>query len=203
MLVRALPRGPLVDIALPSATPRTAPRRVAREVLLVGVGVLLLALSAHLAIRLPFSPVPITGQTFAVLLLSAAYGWRRGTLTVLAYLAAGFAGAPVFAAVATTVTYGYLVGFVAAALVVGWLAEHGWDRSLPAVIVPMLLGEVAIYACGLTWLARFTGWDHVVALGLTPFLIGDALKLLAAVLLLPAAWLLTRRMLGNTTPTAS
>jgi len=80
---------------------------------------------------------------------------------------------------------------------VGWLAERGWDRTLPRSIIAMLAGEAAIYLCGLAWLARFVGWDHVITLGLTPFIPGDTIKLLAAALLLPAAWRGVRALLGR------
>lgn len=202
MLSHENQRGALVDalVARGAAQGRSGPTTltdVAREAALALIGVVTLALSAHVIIPLPFTPVPITGQTFAVLLLAGAYGARRGLASVVLYLLAGAAGLPVFAAVPGIATYGYLAGFALAAVVVGWLAQRGWDRSLPASIAAMLAGEVAIYACGLTWLARFVGWEHVVALGLAPFLVGDALKLLAAALLLPAAWFATRRMLGQ------
>jgi biotin transport system substrate-specific component len=168
-----------------------------REALLVGAGVALLALAAHLRILLPFTVVPITGQTFAVLLLGAAYGWRRGGVTVALYLAAGLAGLPVFADVAGLATAGYLVGFLLAAVVVGWLAERGWDRHSVTALAALLAGEVVIYACGLPWLARFVGWQHVIAAGLLPFLPGDALKLVAAALVLPAAWQAVRMVRGR------
>ncbi|MEO7003740.1 MAG: biotin transporter BioY [Ktedonobacterales bacterium] len=170
-----------------------------REVALAFVGAAVLAISAQLIIPLPNTPVPITGQTFAVLLIGAAYGWRRGAVAVALYLTLGTAGLPVFAAIPGAASYGYLAGFFVAAVVVGWLAEHGWDRSLPRALVAMLLGEVVIYACGLLWLAAYLGWNWRLALtfGLTPFLIGDALKLLAAALVLPAAWWVTRRALGT------
>lgn len=190
-------RGALVDVLVARPTQSTLAARVAREVALGLLGVLLLALSARVILPLPFTPVPITGQTFAVLLIATAYGWRRGLATVAAYLVAGAAGLPVFAAVPGVATYGYLVGFALAAVVVGWLAERGWDRSLRTSVPAMLAGEIAIYACGLAWLSRFVGWSHVVAFGLTPFLIGDALKLLAAALLAPAAWYAARRALGQ------
>jgi biotin transport system substrate-specific component len=170
---------------------------MAREAVLLGAGVVTLALCAHVIIPLPFTPVPVTGQTFGVLLLAAAYGMRRGLATIALYLLAGAAGLPVFAPGANIASYGYLAGFALAAIVVGWLAERGWGRTLPTAIAAMLAGEVAIYACGLAWLARFVGWNAVFAMGLYPFLIGDAYKLVAAALLLPAAWLVTRRTLGQ------
>jgi biotin transport system substrate-specific component len=152
------------------------------------------ALMAHLSIPLPFTPVPITGQTFAVLLCGALLGARLGTASMLLYITEGAAGLPVFApGVKGAATYGYLAGFVVAAFVVGWLADRGWTRDLPHAIAAMVLGEVAIYAFGLLWLARFVPASQVLALGLFPFLIGDAIKLAMAAAVLPAGWRLSRR----------
>jgi biotin transport system substrate-specific component len=145
-------------------------------------------LMAHIAIPLPFTPVPITGQTFAVLLCGALLGARLGTASMLAYLAEGIIGLPVFAVAPGAASYGYLAGFVVAAFVVGWLADRGWTKDLPRTVVAMIAGEVAIYIFGLAWLARFVPASQVLALGLFPFLIGDALKLLAAAAVLPAGW---------------
>jgi len=200
MLSQGTQRGTLVDVLVARRVASGQPAVsavVAREGALALVGVVALALSAHIIIPLPFTPVPITGQTFAVLLLAAAYGARRGLASVALYLLAGAAGLPVFAAVPGVASYGYLAGFALAAVVVGWLAERGWGRTLPTSIAAMLVGEVAIYAFGLLWLARFVGWGQVLALGLAPFVVGDAYKLLAAALLLPAAWLAVRRTLGQ------
>jgi biotin transport system substrate-specific component len=203
MLSQVNRRGALVDVlvargAVADAQPgRAALATVAREAALAVVGVVALTLSAYVIIPLPYTPVPITGQTFAVLLLAAAYGARRGLASVALYLLAGAAGLPVFAAVPGIASYGYLAGFALAAVAVGWLAQRGWDRTFPLSIAAMLAGEVAIYLCGLLWLARFVGWGHVIALGLIPFLLGDSLKLLAAALLLPAVWFGTRRILGQ------
>jgi biotin transport system substrate-specific component len=165
--------------------------------LIVG-GSLVVALAAQASIRLPFSPVPVTGQTLAVLLVGALLGSRRGALSIIAYLFHGFAGLPVFAggasglAYATGPTGGYLAGFVAAAFVVGWLAERGWDRHVLTAALAMALGSVALYACGLTWLSLFVG-RQAPALGLAPFVAGDVLKLILASLLLPSGWKLVRR----------
>jgi len=150
------------------------------------------ALMAHIAIPLPFTPVPITGQTFAVLLTGAALGARLGTASMLAYIAEGVIGLPVFAAAPGAASYGYLAGFVVAALIIGWFADRGWTRDLPHTVVAMIAGEVAIYVFGLIWLARFVGVSQVLALGLFPFLIGDAIKLAAAAVVLPAGWRLSR-----------
>jgi biotin transporter BioY len=201
MLSHGSQRGALVDIILArggATQPAPSPLALAaRETALAVIAVVALALSAQVIIPLPFTPVPITGQTFAVLLIAAAYGARRGLASIALYLLAGVAGLPVFAAVPGIASYGYLAGFALAAVVVGWLADRGWTRSLPTSIAAMLAGEVAIYACGLLWLARFVGWQHVIAFGLAPFLIGDTFKLVAAALLLPAVWYATRRALGE------
>lgn len=161
---------------------------------LILAGSVVVALAAQLAVRLPFSPVPVTGQTLAVLLVAALWGSKRGSLAVLAYLLEGLLGLPVFAgglsgpAVLAGPTGGYLIGFVAAAFCVGRLAEQGWDRRIITTALAMALGNAVIYAAGLAWLAILVGRDHVLALGLYPFLPGDLLKLILAALLLPAGW---------------
>jgi biotin transport system substrate-specific component len=172
---------------------------VGREVALMLGGSLLIALAAQLRVVLPFSPVPITGQTFAVLLLGALYGSTRGPATVMTYLALGGLGLPVFAGVtfglATLVgpTGGYLVGFVAAAFVVGFLSERGWDRKPWSAAVSMLIGSGLIYVVGVLWLSRFVGWPAVLSTGVLPFLAGDALKIALATVLLPVGWKLIGR----------
>ncbi len=164
------------------------------DVAWVAGGTLFIALSAQLAIPLPFSPVPATGQTLAVLLMGALLGSRRGSLCLLAYLAEGVLGLPVFAGATAGLarlvgpTGGYLVGFLAAVFLVGMLAERGWDRRVGTTFLAMLLGNVVIYAFGLPWLARFVGGEMVLALGLLPFIPGDLLKLLLATMLLPWGW---------------
>ena len=171
-----------------------------RDALLVLACTGLMALSAQVTIRL--LPVPITGQTFVVLLTGAALGRTRGVAVMLAYIAEGLAGLPVFANTASAwtpnasfgvpaimgPTAGYLAGFVAAAFVTGWLAEKGWDRVPWRWAVAMLLGNLAIYVPGLLVLQSFVGPDRVFALGLQPFLVGDILKLLLAAAALPAVW---------------
>jgi biotin transport system substrate-specific component len=150
-------------------------------------------LMAHVAIPLPFTPVPITGQTFAVLLCGALLGARLGTASMLLYVTEGMVGLPVFAAApATAATYGYLAGFVAAAFVVGWFADFGWTRDLPRTVLAMIAGEAAIYFFGLLWLAHFVPESKVLDFGLYPFLIGDAIKLAAAAIVVPAGWRLSR-----------
>ncbi len=156
---------------------------------------LVIALSAQVAIQLPFSPVPITGQTMAVLLVGALLGSRRGALAVLAYIAEGLAGLPVFAGGAAGLTRlfgptgGYLVGFVAAAFLVGWLAERGWDRRFGTTLAAMTLGNLVIYGVGAVWLAVFVGGvSRAWSLGVVPFLPGDAIKIVLAAVLLPGGW---------------
>ncbi len=149
-------------------------------------------LMAHIAIPLPFTPVPITGQTFAVLLCGAILGARLGTASMLLYITEGALGLPVFAAAPGAATYGYLAGFAAAALIVGWFADIGWTQDLPRTIVAMIAGEVAIYFFGLLWLAHLVPASKVLDFGLYPFLIGDAIKLAAAAVVLPAGWRLSR-----------
>jgi len=168
------------------------------KLVLVLVGSALIALAAQVRIPLPFSPVPVTGQTFAVLLVAAALG-RLGLASVIAYLAEGAIGLPVFAGggsgVATMVgpTGGYLIGFALAAAVVGSAAERGWDRHLATALMAMLLGEIAIYVCGLAWLARFALPVPLLDAGLLPFIPGDLFKMVLAALALPSAWRLVRR----------
>ncbi|MCB0154061.1 MAG: biotin transporter BioY [Anaerolineae bacterium] len=165
---------------------------IARDVALVVGGSLLLALIAQ--IQIPLYPVPITGATFGVLLIGALLGSRRGALAMLTYLGWGALGLPVFANAASGVatffgpTAGYLVGYVPAAFLVGWLCERGWDRSLWLAAVAMLLGNIVIYACGIYWLAGLVGWDRVLPLGLYPFIPGDILKIALAAWALPTGW---------------
>lgn len=161
---------------------------------LILAGSVAVAIAAQMAVRLPFSPVPVTGQTLAVLLVAALLGSKRGSVAVLAYLLEGLLGLPVFAgglsgpAILTGPTGGYLIGFVPAAFGVGRLAELGWDRRVVTTALAMALGNALIYGAGLAWLAGFVGRDHVWALGLYPFLPGDLAKLILATLFLPAGW---------------
>jgi biotin transport system substrate-specific component len=171
-----------------------------RDTTLILAASLLLAALAQVEIPLPFTPVPITGQTFGVLLIGAALGSRRGAASVLAYLAEGALGLPFFAggagglSVLTGATAGYLVGFVAAAYIVGVLAERGLDRTFRTSLVPFLIGTVVIYAFGVAWLSTILGsLGEALRFGMLPFLFGDAIKLLAASLALPASWRLVRR----------
>lgn len=182
-------RAVLMDYAWPGAG-------LWREAALVIGGAALMAVCSRL--ELPLQPVPITGQTFGVMLVGALLGSRRGTVSMLTYLGLGAVGLPVFAGGAAGLarfagpTAGYLAGFVVATAVVGWLSERGWDRRTWTTIVAMVLGMLPIYLLGLAWLSRFVGWGQVVAAGLLPFLAGDALKIGLAALSLPMGWRLVR-----------
>ena len=156
-------------------------------------GSLILAISSNLKVYTAISPVPITGQTFAVLMLASLLGARRGVTTILAYIAGGIAGLPFFAggigpAVLAGPTGGYLVGFAAAAYVVGRLAEIGWDRRVSTTIAAMFIGEVVLYAFGVCWFAAMTNFRVAIATGLYPFLIGDIMKIALAAAVLPSGW---------------
>ncbi|MFK8079983.1 MAG: biotin transporter BioY [Granulosicoccus sp.] len=167
-----------------------------RGVTVVLIGSFLLTVSAKLSI--PFLPVPMTLQTLVVLCLGMVLGPRLGAAAVLAYLAQGAMGLPVFAgtpekgigiAYMLQHTGGYLVGFVVAAFVVGLLAQRRWDRSMLTTIAAMLIGNAIIYAFGLFWLGTLIGWDKpVLALGMTPYLLGDLAKILIAAAVLPTLW---------------
>ena len=194
------------DEASPAAT------RAVRNVILAVLGSLFVAICAQ--VQVPLWPVPVTGQTFAVLVVGMAFGWRLGGATLLLYLAEGLVGLPVFAkfaagpGVLAGPTGGYLVGFVVAAAVIGYLAQRGWDRNVWRTAAAMLIGNVVLYIPGLIWLGMFyagpgaqfvanTGATMAagaaIAGGLTPFLLGDALKLALAAALFPAAWRLVSK----------
>jgi biotin transport system substrate-specific component len=167
-----------------------------RGMVLAVAGTALLTISAK--IQIPFYPVPMTMQTFVVLALGMAYGWRLGAATLLLYMAEGALGLPVFAgtpekgiglAYMMGGTGGYLIGFVLAAAVCGWLAERGWDRNVAWTALAMVIGNAVIYIPGLLWLGTLFGWDKpILEWGLTPFLLGDLTKLALAAAVLPLAW---------------
>jgi biotin transport system substrate-specific component len=175
---------------------RALPRSRVVEVLLVVAAAALTALAAQWRIYLPFTPVPITGQTFAVLLTGAALGWRLGAGAQMLYVAVGAAGAPVFSnasggiEVITGATGGYLIGFVFAAALVGWMAEHRQDRTFPTMFTAFMLGSAVIYLFGVGGLMSFAGMSPSGAFeaGVVPFLFGDLIKASAAGLVLPGAW---------------
>ena len=164
------------------------------DIAVILAGSFLIGLSARVQFLLPFSPVPVTGQTFAVLVVGALLGARRGSLAVLAYILEGAAGMPVFAfgggfAVLLGPTGGYLIGFIPAAYVTGLLAERGWDRRIGTMVLAMILGDAVIYAFGLFWLTCLMGAsEKVLTAGLYPFIPGDVLKIALAAVLLPSGW---------------
>jgi len=172
-----------------------------RNVLLVLSFTILIALSARISLAIPWSSVPITGQTFAILLTGALLGSRLGALSVLAYLAEGAMGLPVFAygggiAYFMGPTAGFLIGFVPMAFVVGYLCEQGWDRRPWTAVLAFLAGSVVLYIFGLSWLARFVPADSLLSAGLYPFIPGDLTKIALAAVALPSGWALMNRVRG-------
>lgn len=185
-----------------AASPTRVRSRTAWRVLLAFAGSWLVALLAQIEIPLPFTPVPITGQTLGVLLVGASLGAGLGGVSMLLYLAQGAIGLPFFSGGDSGVEFlrlsaatgGYLWGFVLAAAVVGALAERKWDRSVRSSIGAMFLGEVVLYAVAIPWLmqALDVSLSRALELGLAPFVVGDTIKLLAAAGLLPLAWRVVR-----------
>ncbi len=169
-----------------------------RDALLIVGFSLFTALTARVAIPLPFTPVPITGQTLGVLLTAALLGSRRGALAMALYVAEGAAGLPVFAFGASGLrvvlgpTGGYLLGFVVAAWVVGLLCERGLDRRLHTSVLAMAIGNFVIYLFGASWLSGFVGFQAALVQGVLPFLVGDAVKIALAAAAMPGAWLFLR-----------
>ena len=174
------------------------------NILLVLAGTGFVALAAQVSISLPFTPVPITGQTFAVLLVGTSLGALLGLASLGLYLFVGTLGAPVYADhqhgwdVITGPTGGYIIGFVVAAALAGSLAERRWDRHFNSAVAAMLSGNVVIYLFGLPWLAAKidSGLEDTLEAGLYPFVVGDLIKLYLAGALLPAAWALVKRFKG-------
>ena len=184
-----------------------------RHIALVCIGAAFIALTANLTVWLPNNPVPITGQTLAVLLVGGALGFRRGLLSIALYLVLGFF-LPVYAGHAHGLNTivgigpgglvmgalgGYLIGFLLAAALVGRLAELGWDRHIPGAVGAMVIGEIVIYLVGVPWLAVAAGFSPQQAIdkGLMPFVFGDLLKLAIAAVLFPSAWWLVGRRADN------
>jgi len=171
-------------------------QRWVRNIVVVLIGTAFLALSAKISV--PFYPVPMTLQTLVVLSIGMLLGPRLGALTIIAYLAQGAMGLPVFQgtpekgiglAYMMGPTGGYLIGFVVAAFVVGLLAQRHWDRSPISTIAAMFIGNAVIYAFGLVWLGSLLGWDKpILAWGMQPFLVGDFVKILIAAAVLPLLW---------------
>ncbi|WP_170564669.1 biotin transporter BioY [Ruegeria atlantica] len=176
--------------------PREGTALRVKQVVLVALGILALAIAAK--IKVPMWPVPITMGTFAVLTIGTAYGTRLGLATMLGYLLIGALGFDVFAGSSAEkfgLTYmmggtgGYLVGYLLATVLLGALAARGWDRSFGKMALALVLANVVIYLPGLLWLGQLYGWDQpILQWGLTPFLVGDAIKLVLAALLIPGLW---------------
>ncbi len=172
-----------------------------KNVLLAIAGSLILWACAK--IQVPFYPVPVTMTTFAVLMIAMVYGWKLGTATILLYLAEGAAGLPVFAgtpekgigiAYMMGGTGGYLIGYVFAVALCGWLAERNWDKNVVTTAIAMLLGNIVLYIPGLLWLGILFGWDKpILEWGLIPFIPGDLLKLALAAVTLPLIWRIVRK----------
>jgi biotin transport system substrate-specific component len=176
-------------------------RSRAFDVGLVAAGALLIGLAAQASIHLPGNPVPITGQTFAVLLVAAGSGLWRCVASTAAYATLGLVGVPWFAegsAGFVSATFGYILGFFAAAALVGWLTQRGWTRAPWRTAAAMVLGDLAIYAIGVPWLKAALGlsWGTALSLGLTPFLVADLLKAALAAGLFTGAWALVDRVRG-------
>jgi biotin transport system substrate-specific component len=185
----------LADVALPKAGTMT------NLALIVGASAVT-ALAAQIAMPVPWSPVPITGQTWAVLLSGAVLGARRAFMAQALYLMEGAAGLPVFAGfsagahVLAGPTAGYLIAFPFAAAVTGFLAERGWDRRFLTMVAAMLLGSTVIFALGLANLSRFVPGEALLSAGLLPFIPGDIVKSSLAALVFPSVWNLVRRGRG-------
>lgn len=176
---------------------QTDSMRLLRAVVLAVLGSAFIAISAKISV--PMVPVPMTMQTFAILVVGMAFGFRLGTATVLLYLAEGLAGLPVFAGPVAGPAYlvgptgGYLAGFVVAAAIVGWLGDKGWDRSVVRTLLANAIGTACIFALGFAWLSTLIGADKAFAAGVLPFLIGAAAKIGLAAALLP----MLRKWFGN------
>ncbi|MFV0359793.1 biotin transporter BioY [Tropicimonas sp.] len=177
-----------------------------KQAVLVVTGIAMLAIMAQIKVPVPGSPVAMNMGTFAVLTIGAAYGPRLGLVTILGYMLVGALGFDVFQSSTAELngisymmgsTGGYLVGYVLATVALGWFARFGWDRSAPKMALAMLIGNVILYVPGLLWLGQLYGWDQpILAWGLTPFVVGDAIKLALAAMFLPAAWKLVGKARG-------
>lgn len=196
MATRISSRTSLIDACWPADRLSGVPA-LARYAVLALAGSLLLAASAK--VQVPMWPVPMTMQTFAVLVIGMSFGMRLGAATVALYLVQGAAGLPVFAsgmglAYLAGPTGGYLLGFLVAAGLVGWLAQHGWDRSPVLTFAANVLGTAVIFGLGVSWLSVFLGdVQAAFANGVLPFLFGALVKCLLATAVLPAAWKLADR----------
>ncbi|MDI6602557.1 MAG: biotin transporter BioY [Patescibacteria group bacterium] len=179
----------LIDIIIPRIENKTL--TLLKDIALVLSFAIVTGVCAKLKIEI--GAVPITMQTLAVLLSGALLGSKRGALSQITYLLMGLAGLPWFArggglSYLLSPTFGYIIGFILAAYLVGWLCERGFDRQVKTAMISMLIGNILLYVPGLLWLAKFVGFKKVLAVGLYPFIPGDLLKLISAALLLPLGW---------------
>lgn len=178
--------------------PRTFTYRWVYEIILVLTGTALIAISAK--VQIPMWPVPITAQTFAVLLIAALFGAKRGTVTVFAYLGEGALGLPVFAGPTAGLAYfagptvGFLIGFVIAAWIVGRLAEQGWDRKFKSTVKAMTLGTIVIFTCGLLWMQFYPIDESLLTAELFLLIPGAIIKIVLAAALLPSGWKLLKKL---------
>jgi biotin transport system substrate-specific component len=176
-----------------------------RHIALIAIGAALIFASSRVSIPVPGSPIPITGQTFGVLLVGGALGFRRGLASIALYVLIGLIGLPFFAegkggvSVILGARGGYLIGFIVAGSLVGRLAELGWDRRIVGALGAMAIGNVVIYLVGVPWLMAVAHMDLAagIASGLTPFILGDVIKLIFAALAFPAAWWVVGRRAGE------
>jgi biotin transport system substrate-specific component len=182
-----------------SISPHFSKANLAVDALAVFLGSLFLILGAQVSIPLPFTPVPITGQTFSVLVIGSMLGVSRAPLAVLLYIAYGALGLPVFADhsggvhVVMGATGGYIIGFIFSAMLIGYLSEKGWDRTYGKSILAMTLGHLLIFAFGLAWLVPFVGADQVLAKGFYPFILGTIVKTLLAGSTSAVGWIFLKK----------
>ncbi len=180
------------DVIRPASASRASSRLI-DAALIAGFSVLI-AISAQLAILLPFTPVPVTLQTMMVLATGALLGSRRGPAAVLLYLAEGAVGLPVFSAGRSGLAFmagptgGYLVGFLAAAFIAGLLSERGWDRKGLTAFLGLMIADAAIYVSGVLWLGIYAGFSGLLVMGVLPFVAVDMVKAAACAALLPLGW---------------
>jgi len=187
----------LIDVVFPKIESKNL--ALVKDILLVLSFAILTGICAKLKIEI--GPVPITMQTFAVLISGALLGSKRGALSQITYLLMGLAGIPWFSrgggmSYVFSPTFGYIVGFVLAAFFVGFLRERGFDRKIETAILAMIFGNILIYLPGLLWLVKFVGFKRVLSVGFYPFILGDLIKLFLASLLLPFVWRVAKKGLN-------
>jgi biotin transporter BioY len=185
----------LIDVVFPKIESKNL--ALVKDILLVLSFAILTGICAKLKIEI--GVVPITLQTFAVLISGALLGSKRGALSQITYLLMGLAGIPWFSrgggmSYVFSPTFGYILGFVLAAFFVGFLCERGFDRKIETAILAMLVGNILIYLPGLLWLARFVGFEKVLLVGFYPFILGDLIKLFLASLILPFGWKMVKKV---------